>query len=71
MYNNIPQAKPKTERIDCPANDGNYKAHFLTVQSSKNYFEWRVKRSSKTGNCTVRVSLDGENYSPITPHGAK
>jgi hypothetical protein len=26
-----------------------------------------VKRTSKTGNCTIRVSTDGENFNPIVP----
>lgn len=70
MFNNIPQAKDKKQRIDCPPNDGSYKAHFLTVQNSRNYFEWRVKRSSKNSNCTIRVSNDGEgSYTPLTPIG--
>jgi hypothetical protein len=50
-------------------NDGTYKSHYLTVQGSKNYFEWRIKRSAKDGNCTVRVSTDGMNYMPLTPDG--
>jgi hypothetical protein len=66
-FNNIPQAKKESKRINCPLNDGSYKSHFLTTQSSKNNFEWRVKRAAKTGNCTVRVSVDGENYQPLTP----
>jgi hypothetical protein len=50
-------------------NDGTYKAHYLTTQGSKNFFEWRIKRSSKAGNCTIRVSIDGSNYIPLTPDG--
>jgi|SaaInl33SG_5_DNA_1037386.scaffolds.fasta_scaffold86212_1 hypothetical protein len=52
-------------------NDGSYKSHYLTTQGSKNYFEWRVKRSAKNGNCTIRVSADGMNYQPLTPDGRK
>lgn len=68
-FNNIPQSKLQKERINCPMNDGSYKAHYLTTQGSKNYFEWRIKRSSKQGNCTIRVSTDGMNYVPLTPDG--
>ena len=69
-FNNIPQKKAAA-RLDCPANDGQYKSHYLTTQSSKNFFEWRVKRSSKTGSCSIRASVDGENYLPLTPQGHK
>lgn len=48
-------------------NDGTYKAHYLTTQLSKNHFEWRVKRSAVDGNCTVRMTVDGTNYQPLTP----
>ena len=48
-------------------NDGYQKAHYLTTQQSKNYFEWRVKRSARDGNCTVRLTIDGINYQPLTP----
>lgn len=65
----MPQSKDQKKRIDCSANDGTYKAHYLASQSSKNIFEWRVKRSSKSGNCTIRVSTDGENFSPLLPVG--
>jgi len=68
-FNNIPQSKLERERINCPMNDGSFKSHYLTTQGSKNYFEWRIKRSAKNGNCTVRVSTDGLNYMPLTPEG--
>ena len=68
-FNNIPQAKSEVKRINCPMSDGTQKAHFLTTQGSKNAFEWRIKRSAKNGNCTVRVSVDGLNYQPLTPDG--
>lgn len=70
-FNNIPQSRNQSQRINCPANDGSYKSHYLAVQSSKNQFEWRVKRASKAGNCTVRISVDGENYVPLQPLGTK
>jgi len=35
-FNNIPQSKNQSQRINCPANDGSFKSHYLTVQSSKN-----------------------------------
>lgn len=68
-FNNIPQAKSEAKRLNCPANDGSKKAHYLTTQGSKNQFEWRVKRASPSGNCTIRLSVDGDNYLPITPVG--
>ena len=70
-YNNIPQSLKQAKRVDCSANDGQHKAHYLTTQSSRNYFQWRTKRSSKTGSCTVRASVDGESYVPLTPLGRK
>ena len=68
---NIPQSKKVSKRLNCIANDGSFKSHFLTSQSSKNYIQWRVKRSAKNGNCTIRVSTDGENFIPLTPTGFK
>lgn len=70
-FNNIPQSLNQTRRINCAANDGTYKSHFLTTQGSKNTFVVRTKRSSKVANCTVRVSTDGDNFIPITPLGHK
>lgn len=70
-FNNIPQSLNQTRRINCAANDGTYKAHFLTTQGSKNTFVVRTKRSSKVANCTVRVSTDGDNFVPVTPLGHK
>jgi len=61
-FNNIPQAKNESMRINCPLNDGTFKAHYLTTQQSKNSFEWRVKRSARNGNCTIRMTVDGINY---------
>ncbi len=65
----MPQNKQQSARINCATNDGSWKSHFLTKQGSKNYFQWRIKRVSKAGNCTIRVSLDGKNYIPLTPTG--
>lgn len=41
------------------------------MSGSKNYFQWRVKRPAKTGNCTIRISTDGNSFSPLTPMGKK
>ena len=41
----------------------------MVMQGSRNFFQWRVKRASKAGNCTIRVSADGESFQPITPVG--
>jgi len=70
-FNNIPQSKNETKRINCPVNDGSFKAHFLTSQQSKNKFEWRIKRPSLKGNCTIRATVDGIDYMPLTPLGQK
>ena len=32
-------------------------------------FQWRVKRSSPNGNCTIRVSIDAYNFVPLIPDG--
>ena len=65
-YNNLPQFG---SRVNCPMFDGSTKSHFLTMQGSINFFQWRIKRPSKTGNCTIRVSMDGTNFIPLRPEG--
>lgn len=47
------------------------KSHYLTMQNSKNYFQWRVKRKAKNGNCTVKISADGQSYFDVLPVGSK
>jgi hypothetical protein len=37
-YVNIPQHKSQEKRINCAANDGSHKAHYITQQGSRNYF---------------------------------
>lgn len=49
--------------------NGAFKAHAMVMQGSRNFFQWRVKRSSKAGNCTMRLSADGDNFAPIIPVG--
>ena len=68
-FSNVPQDKKSSLRINCGANDGSWKSHYLTKQSSTNYFQWRVKRIAKNGNCTIRISTDGKNYIPLNPAG--
>lgn len=69
---NIPQDASPSKRINCLSNnDGAFKAHALVMQGSRNFFQWRVKRSSKVGNCTLRISADGDNFAPIIPVGKK
>ena len=59
------------KRHNCEANTET-KAHYLTTQGSKNYVQWRVKRISKTGNCTVKLSNDGGKiFTPVAPIGSK
>lgn len=59
------------KRKNCGENE-NTKAHFLTSQGSKNYVQWRVKRSVADGNCSIKLSSDGGKiYKAITPVGAK
>ena len=69
QFNNIPQSKDPNFRINCAANDGNFKAHSMIMQGSRNFFQWRVKRGTKTGHCTLRLSSDGLSFHPLTPVG--
>ena len=62
-YNNVPQTEKTRENC---YNDGS-QAHYLTTQNSMNFFQWRIKRPSPVGNCTIRVSVDGSNFHPLMP----
>jgi hypothetical protein len=70
-FNNIPQAKSEAKRINCEKNNKQFKSHYLTTQGSTNLFQWRIKRPSPTGNCTIRVSSDSNDFMPLTPKGLK
>lgn len=67
----MPQSKNPMKRKNCKAN-ADTKSHFLATTGSKNYIQWRVKRISKEGNCTIKMSSDGGHiFNPITPVGQK
>lgn len=61
-FSNVPQSKDPNFRINCGENDGNYKAHSMIMQGSRNFFQWRIKRATKGGFCTMRLSNDGLSY---------
>lgn len=66
----VPQSKNPMKRRNCKPNSDT-KSHFLATTGSKNYIQWRVKRPSKEGNCTIKMSADGHIFTPITPVGQK
>ena len=37
-FNNIPQSKATENRINCAANDGSFKSHFVVQQGSRSFF---------------------------------
>ena len=65
-FNNIPRSDV---RQNCAPNNGQFKATSMIISGSKNYFQWRVKRPSKDGRCTIKMSNDGETFLTLTPHG--